>query len=73
MKNETIVTKYIFSASWAVSTMTGNSYGDVTPQTMPEMILSLVMMVLGASFYGKLFADFATIMEIVRADKVEKK
>ena len=67
-----IIDKYLDSFVWAVSAMTGASFGDVTPNTEFEIVLSIIMMILGASFYGKVFADFEKIIHIYLKDKLEK-
>ena len=53
--------------------MTGNSFGDVTPYTNMEIIVATIMMVMGATFYGKIFADFESLMILTRSDKIEKR
>ena len=63
---------YISSFNWAVSCMTGNSFGDVTPWTNWEMFASILFMVLGGAFYGKIFADFDCIMHLQRGESIEK-
>ena len=64
---------YLDSLSWAVATMTGTSYGDVSPTTNYEIFISIIMMILGASFYGKVFADFEKIMQVMRKERMDKK
>jgi hypothetical protein len=54
--------QYVKSLSWAVDTMTGSSFGDVTPQQLPEKYAGCIFMVLGATLYSKLFADFESLM-----------
>ena len=71
--NGSLFRKYIESLMWAVSTMTGSSFGDVTPFTNFEILISTIMMVLGASFYAKIFADFVSMISFVRSDRQEKK
>ncbi len=71
--NASLIFIYIESLNWAVCAMTGTSFGDVTPQTDYEVLLSVVMMVLGATFYGKIFADFESIMYVTRTEKLEKR
>ena len=71
-ENLPLIDTYLDSSVWAVSAMTGASYGDVTPNTIIEIILAVFMMILGASFYGKVFADFEKIIQINLSEKLEK-
>ena len=68
-----LIDTYLDSLVWAVSAMTGASYGDVTPNTSQEIVISVMMLVIGASFYGKVFADFEKIIQINKLEKIEKK
>ena len=69
----TLYSKYISSLSWGVATMTGCSFGDVSPGNFLENFITMIMMVFGASFYGKIFADFESILAFMHGDSSEKK
>lgn len=49
--------------------MTGNSFGTVTPKTRYEMIDGTIVMVLGATFYGKIFADFGSLIWLMNQEE----
>ncbi len=53
--------------------MTGCSFGDVVPVTYNESLIATIMMVFGATFYGKVFGDFEALMQLTRGDIVFKK
>ena len=42
---------YIRSMYWALTTMSGVGYGDITPYTMNETIFAMVVIATGSSFY----------------------
>jgi len=49
--------------------MTGNSFGDVTPQNTQEEFISVLIMVLGASVFAKVFSDFEYIISMLGREK----
>jgi hypothetical protein len=53
-----LLKSYIYSFSWAVEAMTGNSFGEVTPKTVNEMVCATVFILLGAFVYSKIYAGF---------------
>lgn len=65
--------KYTEALSWAVSTMTGSSYGDVTPRSFSEVCLSLVIYVVGACVLAKVFGDFASLMYLLSIEKTQER
>jgi hypothetical protein len=65
--------KYTEALSWAVSTMTGSSYGDVTPRSFPEVCLSLVIYIVGACILAKVFGDFASLMYLLSIEKTQER
>jgi hypothetical protein len=58
---------------WCTSTLIGSSYGDVNPRTFNEILISLVIMVLGAGVLGKIFADFTTLGYLLMVAKITEK
>lgn len=64
-------TKYIDSLLWAVTTMTGCSFGDVTPKTVFEVLVSILFFLVGASALAKVFADFASLMYLLSIEKTQ--
>ena len=65
--------QYILALEWAVSSMTGSCFGDVVPMTDIEVFASVIIMVIGSTFYGQIFADFESIIYVSRMEKLEKK
>ena len=65
--------QYILALEWAVSSMTGSCFGDVVPTTKIEIFASVIIMIIGSTFYCQIFADFETIIYITRFEKLEKK
>ena len=45
-------TDYIMSLYWTITTLTTIGYGDITPTTNAARIFTMVVMILGAGFYG---------------------
>jgi len=65
--------EYVLAMEWAVSTMTGTCFGDVVPMTSIEIFASVIIMVVGSTFYGQIFADFEAIIYVSRFEKLEKR
>ena len=65
--------QYVLGLEWAVSTMTGSCFGDVFPTSNLEIFASVLIMVIGSTFYCQIFADFETIIYILRLEKLEKR
>lgn len=61
--DESYFVEYIDSAFWAGFTMTSIGFGDIVPITNPEFIVSLIVMVIGASTYASIFATLVMIIE----------
>lgn len=53
--------------------MTSIGFGDIIPLTKVEKIVSLFVMILGASTYGGLFGTFVVIIDDLNAEEKEKK
>ena len=49
--------------------MTGCSFGDVSPRTFYEMLITLFIHLVGAAFLAKIFADFASLMYLLGIEK----
>jgi hypothetical protein len=72
-KDAPLLNIYTDSALWAICSMEGNTVGDVSPRTSPEISLTVIVMVLGASFYAQIFGDFQSIMNITRKEDKEQR
>jgi len=51
--------------------MSGATYGDIYPASIAEMWVAVIFMVLGATFYAKVFGDFVGIIDILRSEFTE--
>ena len=60
--------KYLDSLLWAVSTMTGCTFGDVTARTFLEMLVTLFVFLIGASILAKTFGDFASLNHLLSVE-----
>ena len=61
LDDKSISARYCAALYWSTQTMTTIGFGDSTPTTIPEMVVSIVIMVLGAFifayFVGKISAN----------------
>lgn len=64
--------QYMLALEWSVSTMTGTCFGDVNPTTDLEILAAVMIMIIGSTFYCQIFADFETIIYVLRLEKLEK-
>eukprot|EP00736_Rhodelphis_marinus_P009441 Rmarinus@m.25663 len=54
-------TKYVASIYWAFTTLTTVGYGDIIPQTDSERVYALFAMVMGASIFGYIVGNLASL------------
>ena len=59
---KSITVRYIASLYWSFSTLTTVGYGDISGRTPQEQIYSMLMMLLGVSWYAYIVSSMATIM-----------
>ena len=67
--NGTSLERYVDSMSWAVGSMTGSSFSDVTPLTLNEILMSLVAFLTGTILLAKIFSDFASLKHLLRIEE----
>lgn len=65
-----VMSQYIRSIYWTITTMTTVGYGDIVPQRNIEYIVSIVVMLLGASMYAFIIGNIASLMSNLDSGKV---
>ena len=58
---------------YAVSALSGCGFGDVDPATYYEILLTIFIMIIGATAYAKVFSDFDSLMYLFSAEKIENR
>ena len=62
MTDHTLEAQYVTSLYWAFSTLTTVGYGDISARTAQEQVYSMLMMLLGVSWYAYIVSSMSTIM-----------
>ena len=57
--------QYLASMYWAFQTLTTVGYGDITPGTTTERILSLLWMIFGVGFYSFTIGNLQSIINTI--------
>mmetsp|Transcript_91429 Transcript_91429/g.261144 ORF Transcript_91429/g.261144 Transcript_91429/m.261144 type:complete len:1348 (-) Transcript_91429:433-4476(-) len=58
----TMQKQYIAALYWSFSTLTTVGYGDISAKTMGEQVFSMVMMLLGVSWYAYVVSSMSSII-----------
>lgn len=70
IENADSFSQYLRSLYWAVVTMTTVGYGDITPLRNPEYILSILVILLGASTYAFMIGNIASLISKLDSAKI---
>ncbi|KAJ1446621.1 hypothetical protein M885DRAFT_625110 [Pelagophyceae sp. CCMP2097] len=57
-----VMNKYFAALYFAVYTMTGIGYGDITATTFPELVVATFIMIAGAVFWAYMIGEFVTLV-----------
>jgi voltage-gated potassium channel len=58
---KTDLDNYLMALYWAMTTITTIGYGDITPETQPQIIFTMVVQIIGVTIFGFLIGKIAGI------------
>lgn len=73
MSDASILIKYTYATDWAVGALTGCNFADVTPQTLQEVILTIIIFLMGILLLAKIFSDFASLFYLLDTENSQAK
>ena len=69
IENSDIVTQYLRSLYWTVTTMTTVGYGDITPHLNYEYVFTIIVMIIGAFMYAFIIGNIASLISTLDVQK----
>ena len=69
IENSEISDQYIRSLYWTITTMTTVGYGDISPDRNIEYVVSMIVMLIGASMYAFIIGNIASLFSNLDAAK----
>ncbi|NJM11533.1 MAG: cyclic nucleotide-binding domain-containing protein [Synechococcaceae cyanobacterium SM1_2_3] len=63
------VFEYVKAVYWTITTLATVGYGDIHPQTLPQMIYACVAMMVGVGFFGFILGNVATLLFRMDAER----
>ncbi|GBF49261.1 cyclic nucleotide-binding protein [Leptospira ryugenii] len=71
LKDSDIITRYIRSLYWSVTTLTTIGYGDITPRTNTQTIYTMFVMIIGVGIYGYVVGNIASLLSNVDISRIK--
>ena len=66
-----VMTTYIKSIYWVITTMTTVGYGDITPTSNIQLIYAIFVMILGVGTYGYIIANIANLLGNIDTARID--
>jgi voltage-gated potassium channel len=62
--------RYLRSLYWCITTLATVGYGDITPQTPPQIVYTIAVMILGVAIYGYVIGNVTSLLANLNAARV---
>ena len=57
-----LATTYLKALYWSITTLTTVGYGDIIPETNPQIIYTMFVQILGVGLYGYIIGNVANVL-----------